>query len=117
MNVFHNGAIYIGGASMFAQLFGYFLEIVEVDETSFKFKHKLTMDNLQMMVDEKEGNGSWVKVDENIIRLEFNDPETNFVADLNINSGELKGEATQAIGFFIGSKGTIDGKYENKLSN
>jgi hypothetical protein len=112
--VFRDGAIFKGELNMFEQAFSYLFTIQEVTESGFRFKHKLAVESLNMVVDEKEGDGTWSKVDENIVKLKFSDPETSFEGDLNVNSGEIFGEANQSSGIFLGTKGKFNLKYDSQ---
>jgi hypothetical protein len=112
INILNNNVIYKGNLVMFDQTFSYLFEFLEVSDNAFRFKHKLAVDSLGLVVDEKEGKGTWVKIDENIIKITYSDPETSFEGDLNTNSGEFRGDATQSTGLFTGSKGKFELKYD-----
>jgi hypothetical protein len=113
-SIFHNNAVFKGELKMFDQTFSYDFEILEVGVGNFRFKHKISVEAMNMTIDQKEGEGVWEKLDENVVKIRYNDPETNFEGDVNVNTMKIMGTAKQANGLFTGSPGTFELYYMAK---
>jgi hypothetical protein len=111
---FHNNAKYVGKLNMFGQEFNYTFELLTAANGKLTFRHEIEVPSMNMVVDVKEGEGENEKIDENIFKLKYNDPETEFEADLNVNTAEMRGICRQLHGLFSGSDGTLELKYLKK---
>jgi hypothetical protein len=109
-----NNSKFKGDLNMFGTNFDYMIKFTNVTQSKFNFHHEISQD--ENVVDSKNGEGSIEVVDENILKLKYRDPETEFEAKYNINSKEIEGNTRQVssfLGMYNGSTGTFQLKFES----
>jgi len=85
------GAVYEGNLNLWGSNYQYVLEIPEVFSDKFNFMHSIFKNDI--IIDKKTGEGFIKLIDVNFVKLEYQDPETDFEGLLNINTQEISGKA------------------------
>jgi len=79
--------------------YDYELDIIKIKSNDeFEFDHSVYIN--EELIDNKRGSGNFKKIDENIVKIIFNDEETLFEGDLNVNTFEILGNAKQKDGSY-----------------
>jgi hypothetical protein len=110
---FSEGSIFKGFLNMFGGNYEYHLKLKEINAQGiFNFEHSIYM--MGMLADKKSGSGSIETINEHQLKLIYQDSETKFEAILDVNNGNIKGEATQIDGLYSSDTGNFDLSYDNK---
>ncbi len=100
------GMKFKGELSMFNDKYGYEFDILEIlPNDEFRFEHRIFSHGI--ISDKTSGNGTYTKVDENIVNIKYKDNETEFNGDLNVNLFEIQGSSCQIEGYLKNSEGVF----------
>ena len=100
---------YKGKLDMFGSVYDYFLTFKSVnpENNTFEYEHKIVSNGF--VADQKTGNGKYSLNEDNSaeVRIEYEDPETEFRGVLNVSNELITGTTHQTHGFSKNQNGTF----------